>query len=473
MASMPTMESVSTTRPAGVALDSGFRPAPLLAIAAVILLFGWRFFFLIWKDSVNVLFWDQWDFLEPFFHGDPGFAKLFFLQWGPHREGVGLIADKFLYPLTHWNVRAESFMIGGCIFAAMALALMLKRKLFGRMSYSDIAIPIMFLTLAQSATVLHTPNPAYSGFPLLMIMLYCLALLHRNRVVRYGSVLLLNFLLIYTGFGLFIGGVTIGIFALECYCRLRRMTSTPFALPLAALLVATASLGSFFIHYPFRPAVDCFAVTPRYVVSYPWFMAEMFAAFVGPKRYIPVLTVPGVVILLAATAMLGTHLLCLLKCGRPTDTHLVGAALLGYSLMFSASAAVGRVCLGMQAAAAGNYATLLIPAFLAMYFYLLSRSWLSKRELVLGLFIAFLVPGAVRKAHGVDQFADAKRAWAACYVRTEDIRYCEQVASKSLLAGTLPDHFQIHPDPEGSGLRQKLDYLKQHRLNLFAETSSK
>jgi hypothetical protein len=264
------------------------------------------------------------------------------------------------------------------------------------------------------------------------------------------------------------GAVTMGIFALECYWCVRRMTSMPFALPLAALLVAGASLGSFFIHYTFRPAVDCFAITPHYVVSYPWFMAEMFSAFVGPKRSIPLLTVPGAVILLAATAMLGTHLLCLLKRDRPTDPNLVGAALLAYSLMFSASAAVGRVCLGMQAAAAGSYTTLLIPAFLAMYFYLLGRAPQSKREVVLGLFIVLLVPGAVRKAHGVDQFADAKRAWAACYVRTEDIHYCEQVASQRLLAGTLPDHFQIHPDPEGSGLRQKLDYLKQHRLNLFA-----
>jgi len=479
MASTPTAESVPTTRPAGAQIEGALGPGPLLAVAAVILLLGWRFFFLIWKDSVNVLFFDQWYFMEPFFHGDPGFAELFLWQWGPHREGVGLIADKFLYPLTRWNVRAESFMIGACIFAAMLLALLLKRRLFGRMSYSDIAIPIIFLTLGQCATVLHTPNPAYSGFPLLMMLLYCLALLQRNRPLRYAGVLTLNFLLIYTGFGLFMGVVTIGIFALECYWCLRRMTSLPFAWPFAALLVAVASLGSFFIHYNFQPAVG-FAFTPHYLLSYPWFMAEMFAAFVGPKRYIPLITVPGAVILVAATAILGMHLLSLVKSGRATDQHVVGAALLGYSLMFSAFTAVGRVYLDMEQAAAGRYATLLIPAFLAMYFYLLARS--PHKKVILALLIVLVTPGAVRKPHGVDQFANAKRAWATCYVRTEDIRYCDQMASKSLLPGTLPDHFQIHPDPEGRGggglppggrLQQKLDYLKQHRLNLFAETGLK
>jgi hypothetical protein len=68
-------------------------------------------------------------------------------------------------------------------------------------------------------------------------------------------------------------------------------------------------------------------------------------------------------------------------------------------------------------------------------------------------------------------YSNGKRDWATCYVRTENVPYCDQSAN-----------FWVHPYPEqivdfGHGpdlnLQQKLDYLKQHRLNLFYEAGSK
>src|SRR5262245_24984196 len=143
---------MTTTR--GERRQEGIRIlSPEVIVGAVTLALGLKFFLFIWRYSVNILFYDQWDFLGSFFGHDPGFAELFFLQHGPHREGAGLIADKFLYPLTAWSVRAETFLIGGCIFAATLLALMLKKRLFGRFGYSDILIPAIFLTIAQYETL--------------------------------------------------------------------------------------------------------------------------------------------------------------------------------------------------------------------------------------------------------------------------------------------------------------------------------
>jgi hypothetical protein len=124
--------------------DARLRTGPALAVAAVSAALGSRFFLVIWKYSINVFFYDQWEYLTPFFRHQPGLAELFFLQHGPHREGIGLLADSFLYPLTHWNARVDSFIIGGCIFAAMLLALRLKCKLFGALSYSDVVIQSSF-----------------------------------------------------------------------------------------------------------------------------------------------------------------------------------------------------------------------------------------------------------------------------------------------------------------------------------------
>jgi hypothetical protein len=82
------------------------------------------------------------------------------------------------------------------------------------------------------------------------------------------------------------------------------------------------------------------------------------------------------------------------------------------------------------------------------------------------------LPAAVRKPwEDIRWYSNGKRDWANCYVRTENVHYCDQSAN-----------LWVHPHPEqivdlGHGpdlnLQQKLDYLKQHRLNLFYESGSK
>ena len=431
---------------------------PHAVVGATVALLGFRFFRFISKYSVNIFFGDDWDNRAPFFLHTPRLRELFFEQWGPHREGLGLLADKFLYPVTNWNVRVDTFLVGGCIFAAMLLTLLLKRKLFGPVSYSDVAIPVIFLTLAQFETLIDANNPAYAGYPLLLLMLYCLALLQRNHLLQYGCVLAVNFLLIYTGLGVLMGPVTLGVFTLQSYWSLRRMSPIPAWHPFAALLIAGASLGSFFAHYRWWPSVDCFVFPYHPLVHYPWFMVMMFDTVVGPTRSGAVMTVVGAMLLLFAAAILVFQLRCLLQRDRSRQTALIGAVLLGYSLLFSASAAVGRVCLGVGAGHSSRYVTFLIPAFLAMYFYLLSVPFQRIRKVGLALFVALLIRPALAVRNGAQQIPDGKRAWAACYRRMEDIRSCDRVT-----------HFQIVPFPDQTHLAQKLDYLKQHRLNLFAD----
>src|SRR5439155_1668734 len=151
----------------------------------------------------------------------------------------------------------------------------------------------------QYETLIGTPNLAYSGLPLLMIVLYCLSLLQRNVTARYGAVLVLNFLLIYTGFGIFMGVVTVGLFALELYWSFRSRTAVPLALAFAALLIAVISLASFFIRYVWAPAVDCFVLPRHRLWLYPWFMSAkairrhlVFALLVSSLLIPPVPTPP-------------------------------------------------------------------------------------------------------------------------------------------------------------------------------------
>lgn len=249
------------------------------------------------------------------FGHDPPIAELFLWQHGPHREGLGLIADKFLFPLTRWNVRYESFLIGGCILTAMLLALRLKKQLFGRVDYWDAIIPLIFLTLAQYETMEITPNPAYSAFPLLLLMLYLLSLLARNEFAGYALVLVLNFLLIFTGFGIFMGPITIGLFAAACYRSLRPTSQVPFAAPAIGLSIACASFASFFHGYKFVPAVDCFVFPHHPLGDYPWFVGLMFSTFTGLRSPIWLVSTLGVALLTLAVFLFVQELRGAATCG--------------------------------------------------------------------------------------------------------------------------------------------------------------
>lgn len=431
---------------------------PNAVVVAFSLILGFRFFRFIAHYSVNVLYWDQWDFLASFFTRKPGLTELFFWQHGPHRQGLGLVADKFLYPLTDWNVRAETFMIGECIFVAMAVALRIKTLLFGPLQYSDVLIPAIFLTLVQHETFDGAPDPGYSSFPILLLMFYGLALQLGNYKLKYGLVLLFNILLIYTGMGVFAGLITIGFFAAQCHLSIRRIIGTPITASLTGLVIACASLASFFIHFEFIGATDC--PKPPMIWEYPWFVAILFSSFGGVRSPLVLVTALGIAVLLLAAWI---SFVVVRRAGNP-DTKSRQVALtimvmLGFSLAFSVFASPGRVCAGLpDAAQTSRYATLLIPAFLGIYFYLLTVRGNVLRRIALVWFALFLTPGHVHIARMADRFADGKRAWTDCYRRTESIRYCDSTT-----------HFKIYPEPEATHLKEKLNFLKEHKLNLFAD----
>lgn len=435
--------------------------SPSVFVSAVALLLTFRFFALVARYSVNVLFGDQWDFLSSFFDGDPSVSRLFFWQHGPHREGIGLLADKIFYPLTSWNVRFDSWLIAGCIVSAMVLALLLKRRLFGSLDYWDALIPLIFLTAAQYEILVITPNPAYSGFPLLLLMLYLLALLQTNDWLKYGTVLILNFLLIYTGFGVFMGPITIGLFALVCYRSFRGSERIPFAAAIAGLVLACASFGCFFVGYTFQSAVDCFEFPYHRLADYPWFVALMFSTFAGLRSPVVLVSILGAILASFALWIFALELRRATRVdssGRLATVHLVSAILLGYSFLFAANTAVGRVCLGLPAPAqSSRYTTLLIPAFLAMYFYLRAVSSRKMRQIALILLVLILIPGHVHVPSSAFFYADRKNAWIDCYKRTENIQFCDSATA-----------FKIYPYPERTRLKQKLDYFKKKKLNLFA-----
>jgi hypothetical protein len=448
-------EDLARSEPLSQRLHRALVPLSLIAVTVFA---GFHLLRIIDYCAVNLLFSDQWDFMRLFFGKNPSWMQLFLLQHGPIREGLGLIVDKYLYAWTDWNARAEAFLIAGFVFAAMLLALLLKRKLFGRLSYADIAIPLMFLPTTQFESFTVTPNAAYSGIPLVLIMLYCLALTETRYRVRYPLVLLLNFLATFTGFGFFMGPITIGLFALECRRRAQGASEAPLKASLCALLIALATLALFFVHYRWNPAVDCYVFPYRDLTAYPVFVATMIGRYLtppGPRLLGQLLGAAGIASGVVVAIALAVRLA---KRRRWEPKELVVAVLLTYTVLFCANTAVGRVCLGTDGAWSSRYAMLAIPGVLAVYLQVQTLGIRYVRNVLAAALILALIPGCLLTPQDALWFARVKQTWASCYVATENIEHCDQAAG-----------FYVYPDPEGTHLKEKLDYLKERHLNLFAD----
>jgi hypothetical protein len=437
-----------------------------LVVAVAFAFFAARMFRLISKYAVNIFFSDQWDFNDATLFQKHTIWQMFAWQHGPHRQGLGALFSKLVEPHFGWNSRIESFLTGGIIVAAAICALWLRRRLGGTLSFSDLMIPAVFFTPAQWETLVGTPNFAHGPFPLLLIVLYCLAWTSRRKDVKYPLVLLINFLTIYTGFGLFLGLLTpiLLVFDNRLSPPGSRLARPWFA---SCLLVSLASLGSFFIDYRFHADLACFSLRPTSSGSYAGFIGLMFANFFAIKGTGPLPRTTGIIILVVLVASLATavwHLLRGQALNMPLPDQkrlLITTALIAYCLLFCINAAYGRSCAGWLAARSSRYAIYLELGMLGFYFHLLGiRRDRTRKWLLAALLASVLLASLHVDRHSMEVMREVKQTWKACYFQTEDVKKCDHAAGFPLFGGA----------PEGTHLQQKLQYLKNTRQNLYLDS---
>ncbi len=428
-----------------------YSAAVVWAVAAVL---AYRFYRVVTTYAVNLFFFDEWDIYDGLFHGSPWW-HLFLEQHGPHRQGLGVTLVAWLLKGTNWDSRVQAYAIAAAIVLAMALAIRLKTVALGPLWFFDIIIPVIFLGLGQWEVLLSAPGPSAQAFPLLLLLAYCLAWVQERAWLRYTAIAALNFLLIYTGYGIFVAIITLVLLPLDCYHRLRTRSGSVIA-PFLAWIASVASLGAFLHGYIFNPAADCYHFPYRNPAAYPWFMGLMLAKFLGIKHGVLFPALVGMALVIVLAGVLVRNLWLVWKDGTAQYGSLVVVILTGYSLLYAAAAAIGRVCLGMEAAGSSRNLTLLIPGFLGIYFHLLmSRSGYSRTLLLTALFVAVL-PACIQRNHKeIENFSAMKHAWKDCYLASENVPYCDSSS-----------HLQLYPWPPA--IQDKLNYLKQNRLNLYA-----
>lgn len=408
-------------------------------------------------NTPNVLFWDQWDLYNPLFHGEGPWA-MFSYQHGPHRQGLGGLATAGLATLTRWDVRGDAILTIGATALAALLALPLARRCGARGGLWLLPVPLIFLTTRQFEGWVGAPNAAHSAFPVLLTVLYGLTWFVRDWRWRLAGQVPLTLFLVFTGFGLFVGALSPVLLALETWhARRERARGAATA---AALLLVLAIWALFFHGYHHQPAVSDFHFPHERPWEYLWFVALMFANYADLQPFHPYGLAAGVLpLLLACIAFTrGRTLLTAAPSTQPANTVL--ALLAAATLLYCVNTAIGRVSLGWQEAPyASRYVTLTALGIFALYLQAesLTRPW-TRLAAWAGILALMLFSGLV--------FSREDRNATEWY-RLGRERWREACLSRPEPPTTVPvpgGDFPIHP----GDVRAKVDFLRRHRLNLFA-----
>jgi len=415
-----------------------------------------RLFLIVKRYSVNILYHDQWIFDDATIFQDHSLLEIFRWQHGPHRQGLGGVLSKLIEPSLHWNSRYEAFGVWGIICLACLAAIWLKVRLFGKPIYADIVIPLFFFTPVQYESLIGGASPSHGPLPLLLVTLYCLAWTIKAERWKYVWVLVLNLFLIYTGFGLFMGVLTPFVAGMDFYRRRSRAA-------LVACVVSIATTASFFVGYRTDTAAGC-SVGVGNPVHYFLFVGFMLANFIQihVSRTLVLAIMIGSLLTLLFVLTSGHFLIRTLRDKTPSVPRLIICILLLYSLLFSFSTAYGRICLGLAAAQGSRYMTYLVLLFFALYLAALSAQMRIEKNVFVGLVVGLglLSSGFIERVNleSMQEIAHERQAWATCYLRTNDIDSCDRETDS-----------YICWKPEPPDLQRKLEYFKQHRLNLYSK----
>ncbi|WP_417915458.1 hypothetical protein [Candidatus Electronema sp. JM] len=436
---------------------------------AVLIFIILRWFFLIDKYSVNMLFWDQWDFMGGLFE-EKGPWELFSWQHGPHRQGVGFFLTKIVADLSGWNTRVECFMIGTVICLAAVVALLLKRRLTGSVTALDVAIPLLYLSPLQFELFANTPNVSHGAMPLLLITLFCLCWTIKNITLRYVICAAINFMTIYTGFGVFVGCIVPFLFLSEIILAFRNNDQRRKISAIFFFIVSVASMLSFFINYTFNSAAEGFVFPHPHPLIYVKFILITFATFIGMRISHVILYIIAAPIIFFMITILVKAILKILHSilrkrsdmqqEKETAFWQIIIILIAFTLLFSLNLAIGRACLGLGAATSSRYLPYMTPGFFAFYLFFATKKQQPVKLIAFLMVFFFITTFSIGNSNKkyYDRIRTGKEKWKQVYLKTENIN-----------RSNILSEFRIHPNPQAAKLKKRLEYLKKNRLNLYLD----
>lgn len=428
-------------------------------IAAAFVVMGVRLAVFLDRYTVNILFWDQWDFLEGLF-SDASTWALFRWQHGPQRQGFGNLIIAVLYPATGWNGRADAAASAVALGLAGLGALWLVKRVCGSLRPWDGLVALIFLTTTDAETYVVAPNIAHGPLSALLVVGYALALTIPSHAARCVALVIVNFMCVTTGFTWLLGCVTpVLLLLLACAPHLTARERSMYGVSIVASL---ASFGFFLYGFVPQSATDCFQfpyARPLAYVPYAGFVLGRPFGLTALDDSTHI--IQGAVAFLGMAAFVGYASFKLLRSRGGSVFWAVVTSLSGFALLFASSSAVGRICLGFDSANATRYIPYMMPGLLAMH--LVIRRYAARSPVAYALLPVFLVvciskEGSEASAYEATHYFKYKQQWSDCYLSTHDIAECDVRAGHA-----------VYPRPEATRLQQKLDWLEARRYSLFQD----
>lgn len=436
------------------------RLAAWIAVAAVLVLLAWRQHRFVDRYAVNMMFLDQWGIYGPMFE-ERGVWAGFNYQHGPHRQGAGAVVTRLLAEASGWNSRWDAFATSWTLIAAAVAGLGLAWRCGVRSAAGFVAVPLLFLNLRQYEQFAGASNLSHGAMPVLLLVLYALTWFVQAQAVRLALLAGLTFLAVFTGFAFFVGPLSLALLAVELALRARQKDVRGAWTCAAALAAVLLSLGLFFHDYRVEPSAlgsgGLFGKTAD-VLRFAGVMLASGQGISGAGTWAVAVGLATLAVL-AGLCVVGAMKVVRAGALEKEPRWVAIFVLAAFAILYCATAAAGRLGEGIETARASRYVTLTIPAGLAICLALAGagRAWIARG--VLTVYVAALAwltvplrPGDLKQA---ETFRACRAVWAQTYLETRDMTKANERAGQ-----------EIYP---GSTVGRQLQYLEEHRLNLFRD----
>ncbi len=437
--------------------SSFFRYASL--VAALSISIGW--FYFTYRFSVNILFSDAWDFHRNFIQVQTVFQQ-FVSQFGPQRQGLGLVITGWLNDLSGWNSNWVSMGIAVLFFASAVVYLQIKRKLFGNLNPFDLSIVIVVLSLNQFEVLTITPFMSHSAIPALFVSLYCLSFFIKGMLARHAALIIINLNLVFSSFGFFMGTITVIYFTFLLIKSFGNSAKKQAWANLISLMFALTTLLIFFIDYDLGYAKNHTSFLWNEPWQYLFYMSLSYAGLFGLKGVGLLQIIFGLFVLSVLVFILVKALVKIIPSKAVWNKGLISyyviAVLIAYSLIFAVNLSFGRIELGLEYAGSSRYLPYLVPSLIGAYYYLNTLRISGKMNLI-PVFFTFMIIvqlTSLRATQDMKAWWEMKSRWKKYYLETENPYMADSLSN-----------FKLHPDNES--ILEVLDYLKENRLNMFRE----
>jgi len=432
------------------------RRFPVLAVGTACAVFAALFFAMIDRHAVNILFWDQFDFLTGL-REHVGPWKLFSWIHGPCRLGLGYLFVQGVYAVSGWDVRFEAFATGGLSLVTLGLVLWLRVRVLGALTWLDVSLPALVLSRSQFEIFVGTPDAAHGPIPLLLVVLAPFCWLVRNGALRAVLAAVLAFFAAFTGFAIFLVPGLVAMFAIDAFWPpLERAGQRAWSA--AGALLCAASVPLFLVGYRFMSAVSCYRFPAPRPLEYVPFAGLMVLRPLGLGHLIP-----GA-ILLGVAGFLSTASFAAVSAWRTLrrERTLLSRAMFLFStftLLFVAATAVGRVCGGMGAAFASRYVAYVLPLWIAGYFAFaeaVGKRPFLRAPAAAAVALLVILQAVPKERASLRWYSEGKARWRDCYLATRDEVACNRTTG-----------FRVYPIEGAPQVAQMFAYLRENHLNLY------